>query len=258
MTRSGAPSASPCAAWQVETRGDAGRWVRARRLRGSHRQWALQAPHDEHGPLGPTRSASGHRPSVHCVGRASLRTSTGAPACCPFGARTHWPDGDGRRRDAGEERAQAPEEAGHPSRDAPHLLGLVPRSAGRRPRDPIHQRTCHRSHATALQHGRVRRAEARHRQRHPASRTPHLAPRAGKLPVLGGEGSGDNRGRGGHRRPAKSPNFYRFSEREKRFELSTSTLARLHSTTELLPRRSVGLDGPAVSVNCGTARASRR
>ncbi len=27
-----------------------------------------------------------------------------------------------------------------------------------------------------------------------------------------------------------------YVEREKRFELSTSTLARLHSTTELLPR----------------------
>jgi hypothetical protein len=47
---------------------------------------------------------------------------------------------------------------------------------------PVDQRACHRGHATALQHGRVRRAEARHRQRHSAARTPHFAPWGAELP----------------------------------------------------------------------------
>jgi hypothetical protein len=38
------------------------------------------------------------------------------------------------------------------------------------------------------------------------------------------------------------PAFFRIVERDTRFELATSTLARLHSTTELVP-----LSGPLIS-----------
>ena len=47
------------------------------------------------------------------------------------------------------------------------------------------------------------------------------------------------------KRPGKNPGLLNFMERETRFELATSTLARLHSTTELFPLRQ-----PAVTSGC--------